>query len=199
MEPSPGSVPNGVSPVFWGFLGEERLDDRTVLDVGTGQGRIALALAPLCRSVVGIDRDAPSIEEARRRASALGLGNAAFEVADVEKAEYAPFQPDVVTAHLYMSAELVLRAGRALRAGGVLAVVAFHVDQWRETGRVSRFAYDETRMRALLTGCGFAVQHLEVEREERRFASVEEALAAVVGFEDTWRADGRWFRYIKFL
>ena len=81
----------------------------------------------------------------------------------------------------------------------VLAFVAFHTDQWRETGRPSRFAYDETRMGALLERTGFAVEHLEVERDARRFGSVEEALAAVVGLEERWRSDGRWFHYIKYL
>ncbi len=38
-----------------------------------------------------------------------------------------------------------------------------------------------------------------MEREVQRFASVEEALAAAVGLEERWRADGRWFRYIAFL
>jgi hypothetical protein len=33
----------------------------------------------------------------------------------------------------------------------------------------------------------------------RTFASVEEALAAVIGLEERWRQDGRWFHYIKFL
>jgi len=28
---------------------------------------------------------------------------------------------------------------------------------------------------------------------------VEQGLAAAVGLEDKWRADGRWFRYIAFL
>jgi hypothetical protein len=78
-------------------------------------------------------------------------------------------------------------------------MVAFHVDPWRETGRVSRFAYDEARMRATLEARGFTVEALEVEREVRRFASVEEGLAAAVGLEDRWRTDGRWFRYIAFL
>ena len=36
-------------------------------------------------------------------------------------------------------------------------------------------------------------------RDVQQFASVEEALAAAVGLEERWRADGRWFRYIKFL
>jgi hypothetical protein len=78
-------------------------------------------------------------------------------------------------------------------------MVSFHVDQWKETGKVSRFAYDEARMRAALESRGFSVEALEVEREVRRFDSVEEGLAAAVGLEDRWKADGRWFRYIAFL
>jgi SAM-dependent methyltransferase len=202
MEPSPGSPSAGVSPVFWALVTGERLVEATVLDVGTGTGRIALALAPLCRRVVGVDRDAPSIDEARRRAAARGLAQAEFAVADAETTEYAALvspAPDLITAHLFMSDALVERAARALAPGGALAVAAFHVDQWRETGRVSRFAYDEGRMRDVLTARGFEVEHLSVEREERTFASVEEALAAVIALEDRWRSDGRWFRYIKFL
>jgi SAM-dependent methyltransferase len=199
MEPSPGSVPAGVSTVFWSFLTEERLDGKTLLDVGTGTGRIALALAARCARVIGLDRDAASIEEARRRAARAGITNATFEVADVETTDYAPLTPDLVVAHLYMSDGLVARAARALPGGGVLAVVAFHVDQWRETGRISRFAYHEDRMRRLLSDHGLTVERLELEREERAFASLQEALAAVVGLEDRWRSDGRWFRYIKFL
>ena len=199
MEPSPASPPPGVSPVFWSFLAGERLDDTSVLDVGTGSGRIALALAPRCRRVVGIDRDVGVIAEARRRANALGLANAIFEVADADAIDYAPFAPGLVTAHLYMSAALVERAGHALPAGGALAVVAFHVDQWRETGRVSRFAYDEAGMRKLLDDHHFGIEELELERDERTFASLEEALAAVIGLEERWRSDGRWVRYLKFL
>jgi hypothetical protein len=78
-------------------------------------------------------------------------------------------------------------------------MVAFHVDQWKETGKVSRFAYDEARLRASLERAGLRVEALEVEAEVQRFGSVEEALAAAVGLEERWRADGRWFRYITFL
>jgi hypothetical protein len=54
-------------------------------------------------------------------------------------------------------------------------------------------------MRRVLEGQGFSIEALEVERAVRRFASVEEGLAAAVGLEDRWRADGRWFRYIAYL
>jgi hypothetical protein len=149
--------------------------------------------------VTGLDRDAAAIEEARRRAAADGLANVEFHQADVERDEYASWPAELITAHLCVSDAIVARAGRALARGAALGVVAFHVDQWRETGRVSRFAYDEARMDSVLHGAGLVPEVIEVEREVTRFASVEEGLAAAVGLEDRWKVDGRWFRYLDFL
>ena len=189
----------GVSARFLDLLAREPLDRSRVLDVGCGAGRLALALAPACRWVVGLDRDGALIQEARRRAAAARLANIEFHEADVETDPYEPWRPDLVTAHLCASDAIIERAASALAAGACLAMVSFHVDQWKETGRVSRFAYDETRMRAALEARGFAVEALEIDREVRRFGSLEEGLAAAVGLEDRWRADGRWFRYLAFL
>src|SRR6059058_1714626 len=136
----------GISPAFLKRLADERLGGLTVLDVGTGRGRLALALAPRCDRVIGIDRDE----------SALARG--------------APF-----------------------------AFVAFHADQWRETGRRSRFAWSEDEAASILAAAGFSIEHLSVERDVQEFSGVEQALAAAIGLEEKWRADGRWFRYIKFL
>ncbi len=189
----------GISPTFLGLLGAEPLAGLTVLDVGTGWGRLALELAPRCRRIVGIDREPSLIEDARRRAAAAGIANAEFVVADAEAGEYQAFTPGMVVAHLCMSDAIVERAGRALAPGRVFGFVAFEAEQWRETGRRSRFAYDESRARAVLDTNGFAVEHLEVDRESQRYDSLEAALAAVVGLEEKWRSDGRWFRYIKYL
>ena len=197
------AVPRGVSATFWRLVTSERLGRATVLDVGTGRGRIALALAPLARRVIGVDRDGEAIAEATRQAQASNLVNVEFVVADAEKIELGGLvpgeRPALITAHLYFADALVERAGHALGPGGALAAVAFHVDQWQETGRRSRFAYDEAQARTLLASHGFHVEHLEIEREVQRFASVEEALAAAVGLEERWRADGRWFNYLRFL
>lgn len=120
-------------------------------------------------------------------------------LADAEAIEYETWAPDLVVAHLCMSDAIIARAGRALHPGRALAFVAFHTDQWLETGRPSRFAYDEDHARASLTSAGFAVEHLAIEREVTTFASLEEALAAVVTLEDRWKVDGRWVRYLRFL
>ena len=189
----------GVSPRFLGFLAEEGLAGKRVLDVGCGWGRLALALAPIAGHVVGLERDAGLVAEARRRAGVAGLANSEFHEADVETTEYTPWTPDLVTAHLCASDAIIERAARALPAGACLGMVAFHVDQWRETGRVSRFAYDEARMERALRAAGLIREAIEVERHVQEFSSVEEALGAAVGLEDRWRTDGRWFRYIAFV
>jgi len=205
MEPSPAEPPAGVSPRFWALLCAERLAGRDVLDVGTGNGRLALALAPYCRRVVGIDREAAAITEATQRAEAARLANVEFLVLDAEAVddyvEIAPewTTPSLIVAHLCVSARIIENAGRSLAHGQALAFVAFHVDQWRETGRRSRFAYDEQQARRQLAESGFVVQHLEVEQEVQRFPSVESALAAAIGLQERWKSDGRWFHYMKFL
>jgi len=189
----------GVSARFLDLLVREPLGRSRVLDVGCGAGRLSLALAPAAKWVVGLDREATLIQDARRRAAAAGLANVEFHEADVETDSYEAWQPDLVTAHLCASDAIIERAAQALAPGSCLAMVSFHVDQWKETGKVSRFAYDEAGLRAALESRGFAVEALEVERDVRRFDSVEEGLAAAVGLEDRWKADGRWFRYIAFL
>ncbi len=189
----------GLSPRFLDLFAEEPLVGRRLLDLGCGWGRVALALAPRFRRVIGLDREPALIAEAVERAARAGVVNAEFHVADVEAGEYESWRPDVVTAHLCASDAIIERAARALPAGGPLAMVAFHVDQWKETGKISRFAYDEASMRAAFERAGLKVEVLQVEAEVQEFGSVEEALGAAVGLEERWRADGRWFRYIEFL
>jgi SAM-dependent methyltransferase len=196
---TPPRLGSGISPRFLTLLAEEGLAGKRVLDLGCGAGRLALALAPGAGWVVGLDRDRSAIQEARERLARADLGNVEFHEADVEREEYGRWAPDLVAAHLCASEAIVARAGRALASGGVLGLVAFHVDQWRETGRVSRFAFDEARMERLLREAGFKPEVIEVERVVTRFTSVEEGLAAAVGLEDRWRADGRWHRYLDFL
>jgi len=203
MERSPGSAPPGVSARFWALLQAKDLGE--VLDVGTGTGRIALAVAPRARRVLGVDRDAVALAEARRQAADAGVANVEFAEIDAEaRADFVDLtptwkRPTLVIAHLCVSEAIIAAASRTLTPGQALALVALHVDQWRETGRRSRFAYDADTAREQLQRHGFTIEHLEVEEEVQRFESVEQGLAAAVGLAEKWKSDGRWFRYIKFL
>jgi SAM-dependent methyltransferase len=189
-----------LSPSLAAWLGAEPRAAGTVLDVGTGTGRLAFLLAPRAQRVVGIDTDAGALVEAQRRARRAGIGNVVFVAADADEIDYRTLgRFDLVAAHLCMSDAIIERAARALPPGGALAFAAFHVDQWRETGRASRFAYEEVRAREVLEGTGFQVERLEVEREVARFESAEEALAYAVPFRPKWEADGRWAGWLRFV
>ncbi len=62
----------------WG--GPALVRGKRVLDLGCGDGRLALGVAPFAKDVVGIDPDAELIESARSRARDAGLGNVRFAV-----------------------------------------------------------------------------------------------------------------------
>src|SRR6266446_4761790 len=84
--PSPADAHAGISPVFLKLLADEPLEGRTVLDVGTGRGRLALTLAPRCGRVVGIDRDETALADARRAAAVGQRGLVAVDADDAAAA-----------------------------------------------------------------------------------------------------------------
>jgi ubiquinone/menaquinone biosynthesis C-methylase UbiE len=98
--------------------------DERVVDVGTGAGALALALAPLVEEVVGVDRVPELLERARERAP----DNATFVEGD---AEHLPFDAEsfdlsctLRTLHHVPRPELVLaELVRVTRRGGRLLVV----------------------------------------------------------------------------
>jgi ubiquinone/menaquinone biosynthesis C-methylase UbiE len=95
-----------------------------VLDVGTGAGALALAVAPHAKEVVGIDLVPELLEEARKRAP----GNAQFLDGDAVELPFGPSTFDVVmtarTLHHTQRPEMVLsEMTRVLRPGGLMLVV----------------------------------------------------------------------------
>jgi len=105
--------------VFVGARGDER-----ALDVGCGAGALALALAPLVREVVGVDRVPELLELARERAP----GNATFAEADATRLPYSNGEFDLTgtlrTLHHVPRPELVLaELVRVTRRGGRVLVI----------------------------------------------------------------------------
>jgi 2-polyprenyl-3-methyl-5-hydroxy-6-metoxy-1,4-benzoquinol methylase len=120
-----------------------------VLDLGCGFGRVAAALSPRCRSVLGLDVSAGMVAEARWRHA--GLPNTRFETTpgrDLSALPAAAFdlilavdsfpylvQAGVAEAH-------VADAARALRPGGALAALnlSYRGDPERDRADAARWA-----------------------------------------------------------
>lgn len=116
-----------------GWLAAEALigPDRDVLDLGCGIGRVAAALAPRCRSVLGLDASPRMVAEARRRHDGVrnlrfaatpgtdlaGLGAASFDL--MLAVDSFPY---VVQAGGTVADRHLADAARALRPGGAFAI-----------------------------------------------------------------------------
>lgn len=98
-----------------------------VLDVSTGAGHTALALAPYVARVVATDLTPEMLAVARRLAAERGVRNVEFQEADVRALPFGDATFDVVTcrtaAHHYPELVTPVREmGRVLRRGGRLVV-----------------------------------------------------------------------------
>lgn len=96
--------------------------DERALDVGTGAGALAVALAPLVREVVGIDRspellalarehEAPNIAFVEADAEGLPFEDASFDLACTLRTLHHVARPELVLAEL---ARVTRRGGRLL-------------------------------------------------------------------------------------
>src|SRR6266540_2990445 len=97
--------------------------DERVVDVGTGAGTLALALAPMVREVVGVDVVPELLERARQHAPA----NVTFVEGDATSLPFAPGSFDLTcsrrTLHHVRRPELVVaELARITRPGGRLLV-----------------------------------------------------------------------------
>lgn len=78
----------------WG--GKRLISRKRVLDLGCGDGRFALGVAPFAQSVDGLDPDDEAIAAAKKSARAGGVKNVRFAVGAAQRLPYPDAAFDVV-------------------------------------------------------------------------------------------------------
>lgn len=147
------------------------------LDVATGTGNSAFALAPHARFVVGLDLTPEMLEQAQRGAAVRGLTNVVWVQGDAGSLPFADGLFDVYTVraapHHFLDLRAALtEAARVLKPGGRAAFIdcsppaaareALHaIEVGRDASHVRSYTLGEWEER--LEGAG-----LVVERAERR-------------------------------
>jgi SAM-dependent methyltransferase len=158
-----------------------RLGD--VLDVGSGDGAAAAALAPYCRSLTCIDLNPRLIEAARARLARHKQARA--QVGDVHDLPFAASSFDsVLVFHTLTYAENPARAlaecARVLRPGGRMVVLC--LDRHRQHEVTARYGerhpgFSPRALRTLLTRVGLVVVTSEVASREARRPHLQVVLA----------------------
>jgi ubiquinone/menaquinone biosynthesis C-methylase UbiE len=145
-------------------LGTRRFD--SLLDLGTGTGRLLELLAPLYSRAVGIDASADMLAVARANLDKAGLAGAQVRLGDIHHLPFGRDTFDVVTIHqvLHYLADperAVAEASRVLRPGGRLLVVDFaphDLEFLRERHAHRRLGFGKPAMRQWVEGSGLALE-----------------------------------------
>ena len=108
-------------------VSEVRADSR-VLDVACGPGFVAMAFAPKCRSVLGIDATDRLVARARAETTRRGISNIAFTLGNVERMPFRTGEFDLATCrfafhHFAHPREVLAEMARVLKPGARMVIV----------------------------------------------------------------------------
>ena len=155
------------------------------LDVATGGGHTALAIAPHVREVVASDITAEMLEAAERFIRGRGVANVSFCEADSMSLPFGSGEFDLATCrvaphHFPDCPKFVRELWRVLRSGGTAAMVdnvvpddpeaakyINEIEQLRDPSH--HWAYPAGEWTALYERAGFKVEAVETFRKERDF------------------------------
>lgn len=143
----------------------EAVGDRPVeslLDLGTGTGRILQVFAPRIERGLGIDSSREMLAVARANLERQGLRHCQVRQGDIFHLNVPPASFDVVTIHHVLHflddpGEAVAEAARALRPGGQLLIVDFaphSLEQLREAFAHRRLGFAESEVTGWCRGAG---------------------------------------------
>ena len=159
--------------------------DWRALDIATGGGHTALAVAAHVREVVATDLTAKMLAAAEGFIRGKGVANVTFREADASALPFADGEFDLVTCrlaphHFPDCAQFVREMARALRPGGIAAMIdnivpgnvvaARHINAFDKLRDPSHnWAYSAVEWEAFFTAAGFEVTHLETFRKAMDF------------------------------
>jgi ubiquinone/menaquinone biosynthesis C-methylase UbiE len=156
-----------------------------VLDVATGTGHTAMALAPHVTEVTALDPTPEMLQEAAQLAAQRGITNVHFVAGVAEALPFADAAFDVVTVrrapHHFQSIPQALREmHRVLKPGGALAVIdqispdhpggaalQEQMERRRDPSHVR--ALNAAEWRDAIEDAGFTIRHLEIAGDRSTF------------------------------
>lgn len=165
-------------------LGEWDLQQQA-LDIATGGGHTALAVAPRVAQIVVSDLTPRMLEKAREFLLAEGVTNALFQVADAEQLPFPAESFDRVTCriaphHFPNIAQAVKEAARVLKPGGLYLLIDCmapseleldtfdnSIEKWRDPSHGRSCTAEEWQ--AFFAEAGLQVEHQEFFRKAHHY------------------------------
>jgi SAM-dependent methyltransferase len=151
------------------------------LDLATGGGHTALAIAPFVREVVAGDVTAEMLAAARRFIQSRGVSNVTFRQAEAGNLPFADGAFDLVTCrlaahHFPRPAQFVRESARVLRPGGWFVLIdnvtppeahaARHINAFERLRDPSHvWEYAAADWEAFCLGAGLTLHHVEHYRK----------------------------------
>ncbi|MCS6909713.1 MAG: class I SAM-dependent methyltransferase [Anaerolineales bacterium] len=148
-----------------------------VLDVATGGGHTALAVAPFVREVVAGDVTIEMLVAARRFIQSHGVSNVTFEQAEAGSLPFVNGAFDLVTCrlaahHFLQAAQFVCESARVLKPGGWFALIdnvtppdslaAQHINAFEKLRDPSHvWEYAASDWEAFCLAAGLTLRHVE--------------------------------------
>jgi ArsR family transcriptional regulator len=135
-----------------------------VVDIGCGDGYLAIEAASWARQVIAVDRSAAVLARARGLAGRRRVRNVVWKRGEMEQLPLAAESVDVallsqVLHHAEDPAAVLVEASRVLRPGGRILVLDLreHQETWVTSKLGDRWlGFSEARLRGLLAAAGFA-------------------------------------------
>jgi ubiquinone/menaquinone biosynthesis C-methylase UbiE/DNA-binding transcriptional ArsR family regulator len=135
---------------------------QSMLDLGTGTGRLLEMFSPLYRRGVGIDMSRDMLAVARANLERAGVSNAQVRQGDILNPPVERDHFDLVTIHQVLHflddpLAAIREASKALRAGGRLIIVDFashDIESLRDKHAHVRLGFSDEQINGWLKECG---------------------------------------------